>query len=221
MADGGRCSCHAQAGRHEHIQSGRLLADGTSPFGISLNSLIDTSKIGAWNVENPLHEVPSVLDLKGEPGPGITSDADEEMLLYLPFTEFARIRAISIIGPGGSESPSVVNFYCNMMEGAEGFDAVERLRPTETINLVDVAQQEEIVYVVDAAKWMSVGNVSVFIKHSFGGDVSNLKRLVFYGESTKLPTQRQVVTNVVYELRPNPADHKTGEEDKKGQDLIH
>ena len=213
------CCCRHQAGRHQHIQSGRLLADGSSEFGIGLNGFIDKTKVAAWNIENPLHEVLPVLDVAGEPGPGVTSDADEEILIYLPFTEFVRIRAVSIIGPGGPTNPSIVNFYVNSLEGSQGFDAVANMRPAETLNLVDVAAQDEILYLLDAAKFMSVGNLTVFIKHSFGGESSTVRRIAFYGESTKLPTERKVVANVVYELRANPADHKSGEEDKK-KDLV-
>jgi hypothetical protein len=214
------CNCRGQAGRHQHIQQGRFMANGTSDFGISLNSFIDSDKIAAWNVREPPAAVAAMVDIAQSTE--LHSDADEEMLFHFPFTEFVKIRAVSIIGGGGGFSPSEVALYTNTTRMA-GFDDANGTKVQQTIQLVDTSDDDEILYVLEAVKFMSVGNLTLFVKHSFDGDETRLRRVVFYGESTKMETKPQLATNVVYELRANPADHRddgAAEPKKEGNGLI-
>ena len=223
------CQCSRQAGRHEHVQSGQLLSDGSSQYGLCLNSSIDKSRMKAWNIANSPGDLARILEVSANPAQnyneerGIISDADEEILLHFPFTEFVKIRAMALIGPGGAESPSTVKMYVNRLDNAieGGFDSVQNEHPTQLINLVDTSIDDEILYLVEAAKFMGVGSVSLYIPSNFGDvDRTRLLKIAFYGEDTRIPTQRPVVANVVYEVRANPADHKNEAEEKKYDSVV-
>jgi hypothetical protein len=215
---GHQCCAHSQ---NQRIQSGCRLdyAAGaermTTSSGMVLNGFIDTHKLCCWNFAQPTPVVSRVVfDASVAPTPDktVVADCDEELLMYVPFTEFVRIRGIAIIGGGSGTGPSHVNLYANQPE-MRGFDTVQRLQPHEKLELVDTDNDSELIYLLDAGKFMSVGNLTILVAHSFSGEETHLRKILLFGESTRLPTWRPVVANVVYELRGNPADHPQDDDD--------
>ena len=85
----------------------------------------------------------------------------------------------------------------------------------EQLELVDTSNDDELIYMLDAPKFMNVGNLTIFVSRSFDDDTTKLRKILLFGESTGLPTYRPVAKNVVYELRGNPADHPETEEDQR------
>jgi hypothetical protein len=190
--------------------------------GMLLNGFIDPHKFVAWNFEQPTATVFStVFDASTATTPenAASSDCDEELLMYLPFTEFMRIRGIAILGGGSGTGPSHISIFANQPE-VNGFDTVQRLQPDERLELVDTSDDDELIYLLDAHKFMSVGNLTIFVSRGFDEDCTKLRKILIFGESTKLPTTRPVVKNVVYELRGNPADHPEEEDKKKFNNLV-
>jgi hypothetical protein len=185
-------------------------------YGAPLNNAIDFSKVQAYNCKQSNAEVAALLNIdvtQPPPPPLLESDADEQLLLHIPFREFLRIRGISIIGAGGPESPSQVKLYAGRTD-VTGFDSIARAQPTDTILLADTAADDDIVYTVNAVRFLNCGSVTIFFDRNFGGvDETKVKRIVFYGESTKQPTAPAIATNVVYELRGLPSDHPMPEDE--------
>ena len=67
-----------------------------------------------------------------------------------------------------------------------------------------------MIYLLNPARFISVGNLTIYVSRGHGGedsDVTTVRKVLLFGDSTRLATQRPVVKNVVYELRGNPADH--------------
>lgn len=212
----GQCR-HTQ---NQRVQSAHLLRE--SGADMTLNGYIDTNKFLAWNIDAPVADSLKVFDMSdlGNTRIEIQADADEEMLFYLPFTEFLRIRAICIVGGGSGTGPSVVKLYANAPQ-MRGFDSLARLQHSDMLELVDTSDDDELVYMLNQAKFMSVGNLTIFVEHSFSGEETRLRKIVLFGDSTNLPTTRPVVANVMYELRGNPADNKETEDDKRKKDGSH
>ncbi|KAF2603492.1 hypothetical protein F2Q70_00027909 [Brassica cretica] len=61
--------------------------------------------------------------------------------------------------------------------------------------------------VIRYSKFQSVGNITLHFPESFGGNTTQIRYIGFKGEATQL--KRDVVATIVYEIRPNPSDHKT------------
>ena len=129
------CRCRHEAGPHDHVRNGEFQRGGIA-FGAKLNSAIDFTKVQAWNCQQNQAEVSAVLNIDvTDPAPpeALQSDADEELLLHVPFTEFIKLRGISIIGGGGQESPSKVKLYASRND-VTGFDSIGRAEATDTID---------------------------------------------------------------------------------------
>ncbi|KAJ2710908.1 hypothetical protein H4R19_003509 [Coemansia spiralis] len=133
---------------------------------------------------------------------GIASDADEELLVYVPFTGMVKLKSVLIWGGSGQEAPREVRVFANRDD--LDFDNVHDALPTQEWPLVDGATHP-VEYPVRAAKFSAVQSVALHFPANFGADETHVYYLAFRGDWEQL-RENPVIS--VYELRPNVADHK-------------
>ncbi|KAJ2796905.1 hypothetical protein H4R21_004531 [Coemansia helicoidea] len=132
----------------------------------------------------------------------IVSDADEELLVYVPFNAMVKLKSVLIWGGSGQEAPSRVRAFANRDD--LDFDNVGDTVPSQEWPLVDGATQP-VEYPVRATKFSSVRSVALHVPANFGADETHVYYLAFRGDWEPL-RENPVIS--VYELRPNVADHK-------------
>ncbi|KAK8597544.1 hypothetical protein V6N13_094947 [Hibiscus sabdariffa] len=167
----------------------------------SLYKHIDLSKVTALNEANP-GSVKSVFKAWEErlnsAGEHLESnEGDPELLVYIPFTSDVKIKSISIVGGADGTSPSKLRVFINR-DGIDFSDA-QSMQPVQ------------LTVYEDWSTWhwqcQSVANITLHFPDSFGGDTTQIHYIGFKGEATQL--KRDVVATIVYEITPNPSDHKT------------
>lgn len=191
-------------------------------MGQLLNGLINKASLQSWNVQNSVDAVyATVLSPQQDESATqfISSDADPEILLNIPFHEVLKIRGILVLGTNDAHAPSALKVYVNARD-VDGFDSVERLTPDENIMLANTSMEDAIVYRINPLKFQAASSATLLFPASFGEDTTHLCRIEFYGESTMQPVHRQLATNVVYESMANPADHKVIEEGRGGMSVV-
>ncbi|KAJ2538588.1 hypothetical protein EV175_006450, partial [Coemansia sp. RSA 1933] len=115
----------------------------------------------------------------------VTSDADEELLVFVPFTAMVKLRSIYIWGgPTRQSAPSHVKVFANRDD--LDFDTVGQCTPTQEWDLVDQAV-EPVEYSVRVAKFSNVRSLTLYFPTNFGTDdaETSLYFLAFRGEWTK------------------------------------
>lgn len=142
----------------------------------------------------------------------VRSDADQELLVFCPFSEFLNIRAMMIsCNPNScppAEEPSSVQLFVNRQESHLGFGDVRRAAPAQSIRLGGSSSPgDAIIYMLDAGRFRSVSSVTLFFRTSYGGQFTQASRIIFFGESTREPVHRDIATNVVTETMADPAEH--------------
>ncbi|EEF45809.1 expressed protein, putative [Ricinus communis] len=174
----------------------------------SLYKYIDLPKASALN-EAVAGSVKSVfkpweqrLDFSGEYLE--SNDGDPELLVYIPFSPDVKIKSISIVGGADGTSPSKMKAFIN--RDSIDFSDAQSMQPVQEWDLVENLQGV-LEYQTRFAKFQSVSSITLHFPDSFGGDTSRIHYIGFKGEATQL--KRDVVSTIVYELRPNPSDHKT------------
>ncbi|KAF2569850.1 hypothetical protein F2Q68_00027489 [Brassica cretica] len=120
------------------------------------------------------------------------------------FTSDVKIKSISIVGGPDGTSPSKLRVFINR-EGIDFSDA-ESMQAVQEWELAENLQGV-LEYQTRYSKFQSVGNITLHFPESFGGDTTQIRYIGFKGEATQL--KRDVVATIVYEIRPNPSDHKT------------
>ncbi|KAI9300330.1 galactose-binding domain-like protein [Cunninghamella echinulata] len=138
----------------------------------------------------------------------LESDADEQLLIFIPFTGIVKLRTICLRTTVGEQAPSKMKVFINRDD--MDFDAAESYVPTQEFDLVqhdDVAE-----YGTRVAKFNNVRNLTLYFPENFGGDTSIIRYLGFKGEWQEMKRD-PIIT--IYEASANPADHKIpGSENK-------
>ncbi|MBA0694046.1 hypothetical protein Goari_004379, partial [Gossypium aridum] len=119
------------------------------------------------------------------------------------FTSDVKIKSISVVGGADGTSPSKLRVFINR-EGIDFSDA-QSMQPVQEWELVENLQGV-LEYQTRYSKFQSVANITLHFPESFGGDTTQIHYIGFKGEATQL--KRDVVATIVYEITPNPSDHK-------------
>ncbi|KAM6541766.1 hypothetical protein CsatB_006213 [Cannabis sativa] len=187
----------------------------------SLYKHIDLSKVSALNEATP-GSVKSVfkpwehrLSSSGEHLE--SNEGDPELLVFIPYLSFpaifsfidrftsdVKIKSISVVGGADGTSPSKMRAFLNR-EGIDFSDA-QSMQAVQEWELAENSQGV-LEYQTRYSKFQSVGNITLHFPENFGGDASQIHYIGFKGEATQL--KRDVVATIVYEITPNPSDHKT------------
>ncbi|KAK4794489.1 hypothetical protein SAY86_012483 [Trapa natans] len=174
----------------------------------SLYKHIDLSKVSALNEAFP-GSVKSVFKaweqrLNFSEGHLESNDGDPELLVFVPFTSDVKIKSISIVGGADGASPSKMRVFINRegidFSDAQSMQAVQEWDMVENLHGV-------LEYQTRYSKFQSVANITLHFPDNSGGDTTQIYYIGFKGEATQL--KRDVVATIVYELMPNPSDHKT------------
>jgi len=133
------------------------------------------------------------------------SDADPEMLIYIPFSHVVKIRGLCLIGVPDGQAPSLVRIYTNRDDLT--FDSARRLDPTQELPLANSA--EEVSYPLRAGKFTAVSSVTLFFPKNFlmNDEPTGVLHIGFLGEGSDRKVTNGVVI-AVYESSPQVRDHR-------------
>ncbi|EGD76365.1 hypothetical protein PTSG_11684 [Salpingoeca rosetta] len=199
---------HEEHGGHDHHGHHGHDHDHDEPErGVqsSLYDSIDLTKVvgfneavegSAQNVFRPLHE----KQLRDK---YVESDADEQLIIHIPFTDDVKIKSICIMGEPGPRHPSHVAAFINRDD--IDFDNVEDLEPVQEWDLVEDADGEQ-EYETRITKFQGLHSLTLFFSDTFGGDTTKIHYIGLKGERKKVH-RRTIIT--IAEVAARPEDHKT------------
>lgn len=179
----------------EHVLPGEGVND-------LLRSKIDIDNVVALNAEDESQakDILKAWDDRLDETKFLRSDADEQLIVRIPFTGSVKLRSIIIKGARGELCPTQMKIYTNTPD--IDFDTAELEKPTQVIDLVD--SKDPVEYPVPAARYPSVTLLTLFFNQNAGGDTSQIYFLGFKGEFTRRSERPGAF---IYEAQANPADH--------------
>ncbi|UKZ89892.1 mitochondrial 54S ribosomal uL3m domain-containing protein [Trichoderma asperellum] len=136
--------------------------------------------------------------------PELESDADEQLLMTVPFTAQIKLHSILIRTSPALSAPKTLHLYINRDD--IDFAAAEETTPVQVLELSQTSEIQEIP--VKRSAFGSVQRLVLFFVDNFGEgdeDVSRISYLGFKGEWTRLG---KAPTNIIYEAAAQPGDHK-------------
>jgi len=136
--------------------------------------------------------------------PELESDADEQLLMHIPFTGQIKLYALLIRTSDSASAPRKLKLFRNRED--LDFSTAADLKPTQTIELPRSNDVAEIA--LNRALWNTTTSINLFFEdnHSDGEeDVTRISYLGFTGEYVAL--NREPVS-FLYEAAANPSDHK-------------
>ncbi|KAK4087418.1 hypothetical protein Purlil1_8266 [Purpureocillium lilacinum] len=136
--------------------------------------------------------------------PELESDADEQLLMTVPFTEQIKLHSILLRTSPSASAPRTLHLFINRAD--LDFSSAEELEPVQKLELSQTLDVQEIP--VKRALFGKVQRLGLFFVDNFGDgdeDVSRVSYVGFKGEWTRLG---RAPTNILYEAAPQPGDHK-------------
>ncbi|KJE95628.1 hypothetical protein CAOG_06062 [Capsaspora owczarzaki ATCC 30864] len=171
----------------------------------SLFKHIDTTKINCMNGIGNAAKLFRAWHERLDTSITVDSDADEQLLLHIPFTGEVTLKSVIVIGGGGDQHPRTLKLFVNRPE--LDFSSAGDATPTQQIDLAH-DRTGALEYPTRIAKFQGVRHLTMFFSDNFGDDVT---RLHFIGLRGDFMTVHRTPIITAYELKPNPADHpKTG-----------
>jgi len=136
----------------------------------------------------------------------VDSDADEQLLVFVPFTGDVKLKSITLITGEGEARPTKMKVFKNR-EGID-FDLAEELTAVQEWELAEAPPENTtgIEYHTRITQFQGLQNITLFFPENAGAEQSRIRYIAFKGECNKV-VRRTVIT--VAETAANPADHKT------------
>ncbi|KAI0782267.1 DUF1000-domain-containing protein [Abortiporus biennis] len=170
-------------------------------FRDNLFSKIDRQNVVALNVENrPGSDVIKPWSDRLDEQVYIESDADDQIIIRIPFTGSVKLRALLLKAGPTDQTPAKVAIYGNL-ENTDFSDIVD-IKPTQEFNVAEGRDVGE--YHVMPAKFPNVTSVTLFFPASQGAETTRIYYIGFLGQWSERKSEPLIA---VYESKPNLADH--------------
>ncbi|KAJ3270486.1 hypothetical protein HDV01_007793 [Terramyces sp. JEL0728] len=173
---------------------------------MSLFSQINLNATRCLNAEseNAFNDVFKPWDDRFDTSKVVRSDADEQLIMYIPFTSSIKLKSIAILGLNDDSGPSKIKVYINRHD--VDFDNVEGIEPAQVFECVQNCPQGTVAqYLTKVTKFTNVRDLTLFVPSNFGADQTVISYIGLKGEFQTV-NRDPIITN--YELAANPADHK-------------
>nr|GLL25675.1 PITH domain-containing protein At3g04780 [Ipomoea trifida] len=146
---------------------------------VDLLDFIDWSGVECLN-QNSSHTLSNALKqgYREDEGLNLESDADEQLLIYIPFNQVVKLHSIAVKGPE-EEGPKTVKLFANREH--MGFSNVNDFPPSDMAELsVDNLKGKPVT--LKYVKFQNVRSVTIFIEDNQSGtDSTKVQKILLYG----------------------------------------
>lgn len=150
-----------------------------------LCSHLDLSGAHCLN-EDPSHAWANALKqgYREDDGLFLASDADEQLLINIPFQQKCKISSICIKGPSDGTGPRRVKLFTNLTSC--GFSDVESMPAAQEIDLTEAQLSGETIP-LKFVKFQNVNTLSIFIESNQAGEeVTKVQKIALFGQTGEL-----------------------------------
>lgn len=200
--------CHDEHDHHHHGGEHDHSDDITPALQFSLYPHIDFDNIVTLNESS--HGSGKGITKKTwaerlDEEPELASDADEQLIINVPFTGQVKLHSILIRASQSPSAPRTLRVFQNRED--VDFEAAEDLPAEQEFELSRTSDVQDLP--VKRARFGRVQRLALFFPDNFGGgdedDVTRVSYLGFRGEWMQLG---RAPANILYEAAANPGDHK-------------
>ncbi|KAF9024915.1 DUF1000-domain-containing protein [Hymenopellis radicata] len=162
---------------------------------------IDRDNVVALNGEGDGRDVIKPWHERATEEKYLESDADDQLILRVPFTGSVKLRSILLKTGPGDQTPQKVAIFAN--EDSLDFNDVSDKTPLQEFDIPESRDVGE--YAVKIARFSNVSSVTLFFPASRGAETVRIYYVGFMGQWSERKAN-PVIT--VYEAQANPADHQ-------------
>ncbi|CAK8572342.1 unnamed protein product [Lathyrus sativus] len=150
---------------------------------VDLLDFIDWTGVECLN-QSTTHSLPNAIKqgYREDEGLHLESDADEQLLLYIPFTQVIKLYSIVIIGPE-VEGPKTVKLFSNKEH--MGFSNVNDYPPSDTAVLSSENLKGKPV-LLKYVKFQNVRSLTIFIEdNQTDSEITKVEKILLIGSTVE------------------------------------
>ncbi|KAL1956974.1 hypothetical protein VTO42DRAFT_6463 [Malbranchea cinnamomea] len=197
--------CHDEHGGHDHSN------DLTPAIQSRLYSQIDFDGIITLNEAEPKSGaaiVRKTWDQRLDEKPELESDADEELLMTIPFTGQVKLHSLLIYAAPTPSAPKTIKLFRNRPD--LDFSTAADLSPTQTLTVPQTltgADADVLEIPLNRALWNTTTSVTLFFEHNWSDGDEDVTRVGYIGFKGHYMALNRELVSVLYEAAANPRDH--------------
>ncbi|TIA26215.1 DUF1000-domain-containing protein [Aureobasidium pullulans] len=188
-------------GAHDHSE------DVTPALQNSLYKQIDFDAINTLNESSSgsgSKICKKTWDERLNPEPELCSDADEQLLMHIPFTAQIRLHSVIIRTSQTDSAPLTLKLFINRDD--LDFGTASEVQPTQTLSLSQTNDIQEVP--VKRALFNTVRSLDLFFEDNWGRGDEDETRISYLGFKGEWMALNREPINFMYEAAANPSDHK-------------
>ncbi|TNN05941.1 Thioredoxin-like protein isoform 3 [Schistosoma japonicum] len=146
-----------------------------------MDSLLSKGQCECLNEEDS-HSLAQLLNSSGGNNSKtyLLSDTDEQLIIYITFSQFVRIQSIQINGPK-ENAPKTVKLFINQISTPD-FDSCEIGEAVQTLELTEDDIKDGGITQLNFVKFQNVNTLTIFVKNNQSStDQTRIDKLKFYG----------------------------------------
>lgn len=136
--------------------------------------------------------------------PTLESDADEQVLMHIPFVSSCKLYSIIIRTSDTDSAPQTLKLFRN--RGDMDFGLATDLQPTQRLTLPRCNDVTEIP--LNRALWNGTTSINLFFEDNHSGGEEAVTRISYLGFKGDFMALNREPVHVLYEAAANPQDHK-------------
>ncbi|KIV78802.1 hypothetical protein PV11_06412 [Exophiala sideris] len=136
--------------------------------------------------------------------PILESDADEQLLMHIPFGGSCKLYSILIRTSDTDSAPLTLKLFRNRDD--MDFGTATDLKPTQTVTLPKSNDVAEIP--LNRALWNGTTSINLFFEDNHSAGEEDVTRIAYLGFKGDFMALNREPVSVLYEAAANPQDHK-------------
>ncbi|PKA64960.1 PITH domain-containing protein [Apostasia shenzhenica] len=166
------------------------MASGMHRTLVDLVDFIDWRGVECLN-QSTGHAIANALKqgYRDDDGLHLESDADEQLLIYIPFTQVVKLHSVVIKG-SEEEGPRSVKLFANKEN--MGFSNVNDYPPSDSL-VLSLEDLEGKPISLKYVKFQSVRSLTIFIEDNQGGnDISKIQKVALHGTTVDTTNMKEL-----------------------------
>ncbi|KAJ5131760.1 DUF1000 domain protein [Penicillium atrosanguineum] len=138
--------------------------------------------------------------------PELESDADEQLLMYIPFTGQVKLHSLLLYTAPTAAAPKTVKLFKNRDD--LDFSTASELSPTQTIEVPQpVAGADVFELPLNRAHWNTTTSVTLFFEDNWTDGEDDVTKVGYIGFKGQFMALNREPVSFLYEAAANPNDH--------------
>ncbi|KAM0111423.1 hypothetical protein ACP6JB_002985 [Aspergillus fumigatus] len=138
--------------------------------------------------------------------PELESDADEQLLMYIPFTGQVKLHSLLIYTAPTLSAPKRLKLFKNRND--LDFATASDLTPTQTIEIPQPVPGSDVFELpLSRAHWNATTSITLFFEDNWSSGEEDVTKVGYIGFKGQFMALNREPVSFLYEAAANPSDH--------------